>query len=78
MKKKSRKATGRVISGADVIVDIKRRTIIMSGGINRMTVAAFQRALFEIQNESLEEIVVKIRRGNGGCAISSIMIYGLL
>jgi len=78
MKKKLKKATGRVINGADIIVDIQQRTIIMSGGINRMTVAAFQKALFEMQNESLEEIVVRICRGNGGCAISSMMIYGLL
>ena len=31
-----------------------------------------------MQIVNLEEITVKIKRGEGGCAISSMMIYGLL
>ncbi len=78
MKKRGRKSTRRVIKGADMVVDIDKRLIIMSGRISRATALAFQGFLFEMQNESLGEITIKIRRGNGGCAISSMMIYGLL
>lgn len=78
MKKKERKSTRRVIKGADMVVDIEKRLIIMSGSISPATGIAFQKALLKMQDENLDEITVRIRQGNGGCATTAMMIYGLL
>ncbi len=78
MKKRERKSTFRVVRGADMTVDINKRVIVMFGEISPATGIAFQKALLKMQDESLEGITVRIRQGNGGCVISSMMIYGLL
>ncbi len=68
----------KIFHSANLIVDIKRRVIVLSGNVDKATSNAFQKAIWKMQNFGSEPITVRIRRGKGGCAIACMMIHGLL
>lgn len=76
--KKHKKSTSIVFSRANLILDTEKRTIILNGTINHYTAKIFQGALFDMQSENLEPIIVRILSSSGGCTISSLMIYSIL
>lgn len=78
VKKKNIKRCWRVLRDANLRVDIKGREIVLDGEINMHTAHGFADALYQMQNEDLTPIRIRIVRSTGGCAHASMMIFAML
>lgn len=79
-KKRLKKRITRLckLGRSSVSLDLKKRLVVLNGGITHETFTAFISVIYKMQDANELPIHVKIIRSKGGNAIASMMIHAVL